>query len=210
MASPVVTAVLGAALSWTPRLHAEPVAATGKGIVGGALLGGEAALITEAILRVKPRWAYLLGGALGSVLGGVGGYFVEQSGDARLSMILLTGGTALVIPASIITLDATVYREPSDPLMDRAPGDAAMKPRNQRARRSTAARASSPRRQPSVSGSERNVGVLSVTRDSGSQHFATTWSVPRLSLAPVYSQDELNFGLRQRASVRMPLLSMVF
>lgn len=117
---PMVAAVCAATVGWTQLGHAEPVSATGKGVVGGALLGAEATLITESVLRVKPRWAYALGGVLGAALGGSLGYLVEKSDDARWSMVLLTGGTALLIPTTAITLNATLYREPSEPAVDRA------------------------------------------------------------------------------------------
>ena len=59
-------------------VHAEEVATTGKGIVGGALLGAELVLVTEAAFKVQPGWAYLVGGVGGAAAGGVGGYFIEQ------------------------------------------------------------------------------------------------------------------------------------
>jgi hypothetical protein len=179
---PAVAAVLAASLGWVRCGWAEPVATTGKGITGGALLGAEATLITESVLRVKPRWAYVLGGLLGAVAGGTVGYYVEKSGDARWSMVLLTGGTAMLIPASAITLNATVYRDPKDTtVVDRGAS-------------------ASP-----------NGALLSVRKEPSAQGVSARWSVPAVALAPVYSQTELaNFGLRQRAGVRMPLISMVF
>lgn len=178
---PIIAAACAATLGWAQRSAAEPVSETGKGIVGGALLGAEATLITESVLRVKPRWAYALGGVLGAVVGGTVGYYVEKSDDARWSMVLLTGGTALAIPTAAITLNATVYRDPSEPTTDRAT----------RAERSTA--------------------LLSMQGEQSTSGVTAHWSVPAVALAPVYSKEELaNFGLRQRASVRMPLFNMVF
>jgi hypothetical protein len=178
---PLLAAVCGAVLGWTQLSRAEPASATGKGVVGGALLGAEATLITEAVARVKPRWAYALGGVLGAALGGTLGYFVEKSGDARWSMVLLTGGTALLIPASAITLDATLYRDPGDPSVDTAPAGAASR------------------------------ALLAVHHRPSSGGVAAHLAVPSVSLAPVFSGAELaNFGLRQRAGVRLPLLSLMF
>src|SRR6188768_1734364 len=48
------------------------VSPTGKGIAGGALLGGELVLVTEAAFKVQPAWAYIVGGVAGGVAGGVG------------------------------------------------------------------------------------------------------------------------------------------
>lgn len=90
--------------------HAEEVSPTGKGIVGGAFLGGEIVVFTEAIIGVRSTTAYLLGAGGGAVAGGVGGYFVEQAvSDGRIPAYLLAGGLALLIPAVVITLDQTRY-----------------------------------------------------------------------------------------------------
>jgi hypothetical protein len=88
----------------------EVVSSTAKGIVGGALVGGEVVMITEAIIGVKPTWAYLVGGGLGAAAGGVGGYFIEQSStDGRVPSYILAGGLALMIPTLVVTLNATRY-----------------------------------------------------------------------------------------------------
>lgn len=90
--------------------HAEEVAPDGKGIVGGALLGGEVVIFIEAIAGVRSGTAYLLGAGAGAVAGGVGGYFVEQAvSDGRVPAYMLAGGLALIIPALVVTLDQTRY-----------------------------------------------------------------------------------------------------
>lgn len=90
--------------------QAEEVTPTGKGIVGLALIGGEAVVFTEALIGVRSTTAYLLGAAGGAVAGGVGGYFIEQAvSDGRIPAYLLAGGLALLIPALVITLDQTRY-----------------------------------------------------------------------------------------------------
>jgi hypothetical protein len=94
--------------------HAEPVSPTGKGIAGGALLGAEVVIITESLVGIENGWWYLLGGTLGAGGGGVGGYFVEQAVGADLSLFMLAGGMALVIPASIAYLNATSYTSTID------------------------------------------------------------------------------------------------
>src|SRR6187397_214571 len=55
------------------------VSGTGKGIVGGALLGGEIVMIPMGAAGLKPWWPYLVFGGLGSVGGAVGGWAVEQA-----------------------------------------------------------------------------------------------------------------------------------
>jgi hypothetical protein len=122
-----VASILCAAqlLAYAPAAHAEEVSATGKGIAGGALLGAEAVVITESLIGVKPTWAYLVGGGLGAVGGGVGGYFVEQSSsDGRIPVYMLAGGLALIIPGVVLTLNATRYVPAESASEDRAPTNA--------------------------------------------------------------------------------------
>ncbi len=97
--------------------------AKGKGVVGGALLGAELVCGVEAVAGVKSPWAYLGGGVLGAVGGGIGGHFVETNGSPRASMLMLAGGLTLVIPTIVGVLSATAYRPPSNYLTDRPPGD---------------------------------------------------------------------------------------
>jgi hypothetical protein len=101
----------------------EAASPTGKGIVGGALLGSELVMVSEAALGVKPSWAYIVGGLAGGAAGGVGGYFVEQQDDARPPMLMLAGGLVLAIPTVVAVLSATAYEPPADFLQDQAPAD---------------------------------------------------------------------------------------
>jgi hypothetical protein len=96
---------------------------TGKGIVGGALLGAELVMAGEAAFKVKPTWAYVVGGVAGGAAGGVGGYFVEQQGDARPPMLMLAGGLAFMIPTIVAVLSATAYEPPASYVQDVAPAD---------------------------------------------------------------------------------------
>lgn len=100
------TIVLG-----SPRTaQAEDVSPDGKGVSGGALLGGEAVVFVEALLGVRSGTAYLLGAGGGAVAGGVAGYLVEQSvDDGRLPAYMLAGGLALIVPALVVALDQTRY-----------------------------------------------------------------------------------------------------
>jgi hypothetical protein len=96
---------------------------TGKGIVGGALLGAELVTATEAAFHVRPAWAYIVGGVAGGAGGGVGGYFLEKDSDARGPMLLLAGGVAFAIPTLVYVLAETAYEPPSTYLQDQAPAD---------------------------------------------------------------------------------------
>lgn len=95
----------------------------GKGIVGGALLGAELVMVTEAAFKVKPTWAYIVGGVAGGAAGGVGGYFVEKESSARAPMLMLAGGLAFAIPTVVAVLSATAYEPPAEYLQDAPPAD---------------------------------------------------------------------------------------
>jgi hypothetical protein len=126
-----MAAVLGAAVFVAPfkSARADEVSPTGKGIAGGALLGAEAVTIVESLVGVRSGWAYVLGGLVGAGGGGVGGYFVEQgSSDGKAPMYMLAGGLALVIPAVVLTLDATRYRPEEGLTEDKAPTGPAAEP----------------------------------------------------------------------------------
>ena len=106
-----LSALAAAAVVGSPSdAHAEEVTPTAKGIVGTALLGGELVVFGEALFGVRSTAAYVIGAGLGAAAGGVGGYFIEQSvDDGRIPAYLLAGGLALLIPAIVVTLDATRY-----------------------------------------------------------------------------------------------------
>jgi hypothetical protein len=91
--------------------RADEVSPDGKGIVGGALLGAEVITITEALAGVRPGWAYAVGAVVGAGGGGVAGHFIENgSSDGKVPMYMLAGGLALIIPAVVLTLNATRWQ----------------------------------------------------------------------------------------------------
>src|ERR1051326_3827956 len=71
--------------STTPTVSKPPsfTSPAGKGIIGGALLGAESVMLVEAAAEVKPAWAYAVGGGLGAIGGGIGGYFTQQIGTGQ-------------------------------------------------------------------------------------------------------------------------------
>jgi hypothetical protein len=103
--------------------RAEEVSTTGKGIVGGSLLGAEIVLATEAAFKVQPAWAYIVGGVGGAAAGGIGGYFIEQEASPKATMLMLAGGMAFVIPTTVAVLSATAYEPPANYTQDRPPTD---------------------------------------------------------------------------------------
>jgi hypothetical protein len=86
---------------------ADEVSPKGKGIAGGALLGAEVAVMTEAIIGLDNPWWYAAGVAGGAGGGAVGGYYIEKGGSAGLPVAMLVAGMALFIPTCIVYLDAT-------------------------------------------------------------------------------------------------------
>jgi hypothetical protein len=124
----VMAAILGATVVAAPlrEARADEVSSTGKGITGGALLGAEVPVIIEGIAGVHSGWVYLISAIVGAGGGGLGGYEVEKgSSDGTAPMYLLAGGLALVIPAVVLTLNATRYQPEEGATEDRTPGPAA-------------------------------------------------------------------------------------
>jgi hypothetical protein len=83
-----------------------------KGIVGGGMMGSEIVMITESALRIRPGWAYLVGGAAGAGAGAYLGYELSNDGSNRPPSFLLAGGIALVIPTIMGVMTATQYAPP--------------------------------------------------------------------------------------------------
>ena len=104
----------------------QTVSPNGKGIIGGAFLGAEVVTITESFAGAHQGWAYLLGAGLGAAAGGVGGYFIEHndSSDGKVPAYLLAGGVGLIIPALVLSLNATRYIPAETATEDRAPTNA--------------------------------------------------------------------------------------
>jgi hypothetical protein len=124
-AAPLALAITLATGTASADVGKAKASSTGKGIVGGALLGGELVCSIEAIAGVESPWAYVGGAVGGAAAGGVGGYFVEQqAGDnARVPLLMLAGGMTLLIPTIVGVLSATAYRPPADYMTDKPPAD---------------------------------------------------------------------------------------
>jgi predicted lipid-binding transport protein (Tim44 family) len=220
-AAALLAAALLAPTAYADELDASP---TGKGIVGGALLGAEAVTLVEAALDVKPAWAYIVGGLAGGVGGGVGGFFVEQGSSpeaARISMLLLAGGMVLAVPTTVAILSTTAYEPPAEYVQDQAPADepvaeppqpvgteptgpaapttpAAPPPPSSRLnlKRRAPAALYRPVVPPAVLGLES--GTLSL-------------SVPAVEVREVYTRKErFEFGVKQETEVRVPVFQFSF
>ena len=122
LAAAMSAVTIAGSLAYSPAARADDVSPSGKGIVGGALLGGEVVSITLSLVGVRNGYAYLGGDLGGAIAGGILGYVVEQgSSDGRAPVYMLAGGLALIIPAVVLTLNATAYQGAENATEDKAP-----------------------------------------------------------------------------------------
>jgi hypothetical protein len=192
----------------------ETVNPTPKGIVGGALLGAEVGTIVESIAGVKSPWVYVITDVVLGAGGAVGGWEVEQnSSDGRAPVFLLAGGLGLVIPAIVLTLNATRYQPSENASEDHAPTNGPpANPAAPGAGSIVAPPPSSPPPPPPGHTSEAqppssavHLSLLDV--NGGGMHLG----LPVPELRPVFSASELRqYGFAQQTEVRMPLVKIAF
>lgn len=213
-------AALGAALLVAPTASAqsngEPrdnsVSSTGKGITGLALLGAESVMLVEAAFAVRPAWAYLVGGGIGAIGGGVGGYFLEDSASPKVNMYLMATGIALIIPTTVAVLSRTSYDPQVDYTEDRGPADEPVAEPPQPDEGVPGASAEPPRRTvkrrplpppaPVPPLEMTPPGVLAL--DQGS----LLLSMPSVEVRNMYTQRELtDYGISQQTEYRFPVFS---
>jgi hypothetical protein len=192
---------------------AEEIPATGKGIAGGALLGGEVVMLVEAALGLKSGWVYILSGVLGAGAGGFGGYMVEQEADPKVSVYMLAGGMALVIPTTVAVLQATSYSPPEDYTEDKpsAPFPAAEPPKAAPAGPSPTGPAMPTPGPTSLRYHWRQAKLKLPAGLLDLNEGAFKVAVPAVELRPVYRIDELQkYGLEQKHELRVPVFSATF
>lgn len=217
---------------------APEVSTTGKGIAGGALLGGEIGFLTLAAAGAKQSWLYYTIPPVLAIGGGVGGYFIEQSDGVspEIPLFMLAGGMALVIPTVVLTLSATTYRpgnEDSTP-SDATPADAATGTSVTVTPAAESTTTGSPSA-PAAGGSgtsttgapagatKHKPGKTSLRAPEAPRSFAlVSWDqfssvssvrvgVPAMAMKPAYTPNEIaKFGLVQRWEVHAPLLNVSF
>jgi hypothetical protein len=231
--SSILGAAVAAALLAQPSVaRADDVSPTGKGIVGGALLGGEVVVIAEAIGGVRPGWAYAVGAIAGAGAGAFGGWEVEQHADAKVSVYFLAGGMALLIPAAVAALQATSYEPPSDYSEDR-PSVGSPIPEPPQPGLAPAGPGSPPPPGPGVPSPGVTTPPAGATPAApGPTSLHMHWEAPKLKLPggllavndgllqvavpameirPMYRVDELQkFGLEQKQELHLALLSSTF
>jgi hypothetical protein len=228
-----LTFTLGMAASGEARADGA-VSPTGKGIVGGALLGGEVVTITMGAAGVSRGWPYFVFGGLGMVGGGIGGFFVEKATKGTTdamgnttgatpepALYMLAGGMALVIPALIVSLNATAYKppetdrnepstnepskEPPKPTITPAPPGATPPPGEPPPPTTTKNRYRTPRRGELASLPHIPVSLVDV------YHGRVGMGLPAFELRPLYSSQEMwKFGVAQGTEVRFPVFKAMF
>jgi hypothetical protein len=214
-------AVCGATVLGAPirEARADNVSSTGKGVTGGALLGAEAVTIVESLAGVRPEWAYVVGALAGAGGGGVGGYFVEKgSSDGKAPMYMLAAGLALVIPAIVLTLDATRYRPEEGATEDRAPTAPAAEPGVPGGSVTGAPADGAPPAPPSSP-----TGAPPPTTPTSPPHAAPPQSlldvhqgafrlgVPVPDVRPVFTMaEQRQYGVHGETELRLPVLHVVF
>lgn len=208
-------AALATTLAGADASASGPVSPTGKGIVGGALLGGEVVTITMGAVGVERGWPYFVFGGLGAVGGGVGGYFVEKatkastSGAAEPAVYMLAGGMALLIPALVVSLNATAYKPPESDRVEPAGNEPAKE----------APQVAPPGAQPAPT--TRLHKPLRPHREFAAIHVPVSLvdvyqgkiglGLPALEVRPLYSQIEMaRYGVAQGTEVRLPVFQAQF
>jgi hypothetical protein len=213
---------------------AAQVSATGKGIAGGALLGGEIGFMTLAAAGAQQSWMYYTIPPALAIGGGIGGYFIEQStkDSPSIPLFMLAGGMALVIPTVVITLSATTYRPGNE---DATPTDASPAPGTtvkvetgsptvtggtpSSPSPATGAGSGGSTTTPPVTGPAKHKPEKTSLRRMPDRSFAlVSWDtssiqvgVPAVTMKPSYSTSEIaKFGLAQRYEVHAPLLDVHF
>ncbi len=203
----VVTSLVVAGLgSISANAHAQDASPTGKGVIGGALLGAELVLVVEAAFDVQSPWAYIGGGVAGGVAGGVGGYFIERDSSARAPMLMLAAGMAFAIPTTVAVLSATAYEPPTSYVQDQPPPSdepVADPPRPLGVPRSSSRAIERPR--------HADVRRAQPPALVDFEPRRVTLSIPSISLHDVYTREEVaTLGVRQATELRVPVVNVVF
>jgi hypothetical protein len=193
--------------------RADEIEAHGKGIVGGGLLGAEVVMLGEAAFGVKPAWAYILGGVVGAGGGALAGHFIEDGADAKVSVYMLAGGMALIIPTTVAVLSASAYTPPEDYTEDKPASGAPVPEPPRPAPNSTTPGASAPAHPAPVAlhyhwqPAKLTLPVGLLDLDDGAFKVA----MPAVEVRPLYRLDEMQkYGLEQKHELRVPVFSATF
>jgi hypothetical protein len=212
----VLTALAGAIALFAPGrdARADTVAPSPKGIVGGALLGADIVTIGESLVGVRAGWAYAVGALVGAGGGGAAGFAIEQgSTDGKVPMYMLAGGLALVIPAIVLTLDATRYMPEEGAVEDRVPTGPVAEPGTPAS--SVVGPAAAPGATPAPSAPAAAPAPPPATPPPQSlldiHRGALRMGVPVPDVLPVFSlAQQRQYGMQAQTELRLPLLHVTF
>jgi hypothetical protein len=203
-------AAVAAALALAPtNAHAQaepaPVTADGKGIAGGILLGAEIVMIPIAAAGVDTWWPYFVFGLVGAGGGAVGGAAAEGhfGGEppAEISLYMLAGGLALVIPTVVAVLNATAYNPEDEMDVDGDAPDADVDAPEGGGGASIDVETGANRSMP--------MGLVGV--DAHGKHTRLSLGVPALEVHNLYSDQEIAaYGMEQDTEYRFPVISGKF
>jgi hypothetical protein len=188
---------------------AGPVVGTAKGAVGGALLGGEVVTITMGAIGVSRGWPYFVFGGVGAVGGAIGGYFVEGAAPAEVPLYMLAGGMALVIPALVVSLNATAYKPPEGSFDEPVNNEPAAEPQNPDG---TTTRKIISSARPKARRVDRDVAALHIpTSFFDVYEGRLALGAPAVDVRPLYTERERwMFGVAQGHEVRIPVFQAAF
>ena len=225
------TALAAAVLAPGTAEAGGPVLVTGKGIAGGALLGGEVVIIPMGAAGVSRGWPYFVFGGLGMVGGAIGGYFVEKKtavdsttgagGPAEPALYMLAGGLALIIPAVIVSLNATAYKPPDSDRSEPANNEPAKEPPKAVP---GAPPAPIPGEGPAPGATSQRVFKYRSTYRAelaSMPHIPTAlldmyqgktcFGLPAIQVRPLYTQAEtVKYGVAQGTEMRIPVFKAMF
>ena len=208
----LATAVLvgAVALASGREARADNVSSTPKGTVGGALLGAEVVTITESLCGARPGWAYVVGAVVGAGGGGAAGFVIDQgSTDGKVPMYLLAGGLALIIPAIVLTLNATRYLPEEGATEDNVPTGPPAEPGVPGAGVGAGASVAPPSPPPPNPTSAPAVEPPRSILDLGGG--AVRLGVPGPDVRPVFSMaEQRQYGMHAATELRMPVLHVAF
>ncbi len=217
----VATLAAATTISSTVRpARADEVAPTGKGIAGGALLGGEVVAITESLAGLRTGWIYAVTAGAGMVAGGLGGFAVEsaeKNSSGLGATYMLAGGMILIIPALVLSLNATRYHPSENATEDKPPPGIPADPGLRGGSPATGPGAAPPSPAPGPPPPAAPAGPPVAPPPPTSLLDWRTHETPlRLGLPvpevrPMYTAAEMKaYGVQQQTEVRMPVLRVTF
>lgn len=172
----------------------------GKGIVGTALLGGEVVITIMGAAGLRDWWPYLVFGGLGAVGGGIGGWAIDNEvRSPELSIGLLAGGLVMLIPSTVVMVNALSQSPPEVQKQKQDEGDPAKK--------EPAPQPQQPGQPPAKAGRPRLFPGAMLGLVKGE----VLPGVPAVGVGPLYTQRQIQtYGVEQGVEVKLPVFEARF